>query len=207
MNKQQLIRKNQMAKIHIAKNQLKMDEETYRDMLHNIGGARSSAELSSTGLQKVLDHLVSIGAEFTPSAKHGKRPHNYNRLPAYVEKVEALLADMGLSWAYADSIARNITGGNGAPDKDPGVEKLAWVKQDKHWRAIITALHKEQEKRHLLESVQTLQQQYSVTDSDIEKLLTANSIKPEKWQRKTALLRIIRDALVSHYQKGSDHAA
>jgi len=142
-------RNKDLAKIHLAKKQLGMDDDTYRAMLWTIGRELSAGKLDEYGRKAVLEHLQGCGAKFKKG--HGKRPDNYAKLPGYITKVEALLADMKLPWAYADSIARNITGGNGGKDKAPGVDKLAWVKEDKHWRAIIAALHREQKKRQAQE--------------------------------------------------------
>ena len=55
------LRKAELAKIHIAKEQLGLDDDTYRDMLFTIGRVRSAADLDWTGRQKVLEHLRSRG--------------------------------------------------------------------------------------------------------------------------------------------------
>lgn len=186
-----------LAKLHIAKKQLGMDEETYRAMLQQHGGVRSAKDLNERGLARVLAHLRSCGAEFSaPRRNIGKRPHNFNRLPAYVDKVEAQLADMGLSWAYADSIARNITGGHGAPEqgKDPGVEKLAWVTQDKHWRAIIAALDVEQEKRQRLASIDELLAELGLGRDYVEQIIDGHPRAP-RWTRDRKLLAAIVEHL------------
>ncbi len=151
---------NHLAMIHIGKKALGLDDETYRAMISNHANGKTSAKDCTTAeRQTIIDHMKKSGVSFTKSKKgKGKRPSNYASLPAYVTKVEAQLADMGLPWSYADSIARNITGGKGAPaeGKDPGVERLAWVTKKHHWVAIIAALHTEQEKRSLLSAVDTL---------------------------------------------------
>lgn len=185
-----------LAKLHIAKKQLNMDDDTYRAMLQQHGGVRSAKELTERGLARVLAHLQRSGATFTaPKRNIGKRPHNFNKLPAYVDKVQAQLADMGLSWAYADSIARNITGGHGAPEqgKDPGVEKLAWVTQAKHWRAIIAALDVEQEKRQRLASIDELLTELGLGRDYVESIIDGHPRAP-KWMRDRKLL----GAIVEH---------
>jgi len=149
---------NQLAKINIGKKQLAMDEETYRSMLKAQTGKSSLREMSPVEREKILHYMKSCGAKFTQTKKgKGTAPHNYATLPQCITKVEALLADMGLSWRYADSIARNITGGQGGGNQYAvGVERLAWVKSPYHWRGIITALVIEQEKRGLLDTVDRL---------------------------------------------------
>ena len=55
---------------------------------------------------------------------------------------------MGLSWAYAESIAWRQTGGKGErPNRQPGVKRLEWLKTDAQFRALIAALTREQQKR------------------------------------------------------------
>lgn len=200
-------RRAMIAKIHIAKQQLGLDDSTYREILRRHGGQGdkpSSAKMDDRQLDKVLQELVRKG--FKPKQpKKGNRPHNYDRLPGYITKVEALLADMGLSWAYADSIARNITGGVGAPEigKDPGVERLAWVRKDDHWRAIIAALVKEQEKRGHHAAILEELKEMGLEESYIEQLLVTNAIDPKNWHRRTALMVRIRQYLEAKRGKQS----
>lgn len=58
--------------IHIAKNELGMDDDSYRQMLANIPqleGARSVAKLSVPKLNIVLEHLKAKGFVVVPKAK------------------------------------------------------------------------------------------------------------------------------------------
>lgn len=56
-------RKADLAKIHIAKKDLGLDEDTYRTIVRSIGGAASgsSADLDIAGRARVLHHLRSKG--------------------------------------------------------------------------------------------------------------------------------------------------
>lgn len=100
-------RRNQLAMIHIGRTQLGMDEDTYRDMLQNQGGVRSSAKLDADGRRKVLDHLRSLGAVFKRRRDPGTVRTGRNAL---VSKIEAQLADMKLPWSYADAIVEHMHG-------------------------------------------------------------------------------------------------
>lgn len=55
------MRNRELAQIHIAKKDLGLDDETYRDMLFTIARVRSSGELDHAGRAKVLDHVKSRG--------------------------------------------------------------------------------------------------------------------------------------------------
>ncbi len=98
-------RRAELAKIHVAKKALGLDDDTYRDMLWTVARVRSAKDLDAAGRAKVLDHLKGRG--FKPIVKRGNRPgrpHNINsedRGPL-LSKIEALLADAGRSWAYVN---------------------------------------------------------------------------------------------------------
>lgn len=56
-------RQADLAKIHIAKKDLALDDETYRYVIREVGGAGSgsSADLTSLGRARVLQHFKSKG--------------------------------------------------------------------------------------------------------------------------------------------------
>lgn len=56
-------RKNLIAKVHIGKSQLKMDEETYRTFLMNAVNKTSCKAMSNTELNQVLDLMAQRGAK------------------------------------------------------------------------------------------------------------------------------------------------
>lgn len=133
-------RKSALAKIHLGKKQLGLDDDTYRQMLHNIGGVDSSAKLNDQGLDQVIKHLKSCGAEFTtkPRRNIGRKPHNLNsdaEKAKLMQKIGALLADMQLSWTYALGIARQMF----------QKEALEFCSGQELW-AVVNALIKKQKK-------------------------------------------------------------
>lgn len=56
-----------LAKIHIAKKQLDMNEASYRAMLKDIAGVDSAAQLDDNGRNKVIDHLETLGFKPRPA--------------------------------------------------------------------------------------------------------------------------------------------
>ncbi|WP_275100124.1 regulatory protein GemA [Sedimenticola hydrogenitrophicus] len=196
-------RRTDLAKIHMGAKQLGMDpadkspDSDYRRMLWTQARVNSSADLDAHGRAKVIAHLRQCGARFSAPRKAGRRPHNYAQLPQYITKVEALLADMGLSWAYADSIARNITGGKGAPaqGKAPGVARLAWVERPEHWRAIVAALVVEQEKRAKHATIQALLGRLGLTEAYVAPWLNGQGYQAKNWHRQRRLMNLIIDHL------------
>jgi len=100
-----------LAKIHIGKKQLGMDEETYRAMLQQVAGVSSIRDLDSQGIDVVLAHFRQAGVIFTAPKRAGKKPHNLHSnadKAAQLQKIGALLADMQLSWEYAAGIAMRM---------------------------------------------------------------------------------------------------
>ena len=106
-------KKTLLAKIHIAKKDLGLDDGTYRDVLRRVTGKDSASLMLISELEKVIYEFGNLG--WQPSAvakpKHGKKPKVGTDKPsrqAVMDKIEAILADMGLHWNYAHGIARGM---------------------------------------------------------------------------------------------------
>lgn len=133
MNARTPVRNSELAKIHIAKQQLGLDEETYRQMLWTIARVNSSKDLDYAGRRAVLEHLKARG--FTGRKQFPGKPNNTSSHPQ-LKKIEALLADAKRSWAYADGMAKKMF----------SVERVSWCKPDQLQR-IIAALTYDQQRR------------------------------------------------------------
>jgi phage gp16-like protein len=106
-------RKKDLAKIHIAKKQLGLDDETYRAMLQMVAGVESAADLTADGRRKVLAHLSKAGFKRRKAAaKYPGRPDfdqlNDTGKRAMMEKVEAHLAEAKRPWAYVHGMAKRM---------------------------------------------------------------------------------------------------
>ena len=88
------IAKATLSKIHIAKQQLGMDDDIYRGLLARVAGVRSSKELSTRQASAVLNEFERLGWKPKPSSKVKGKPHNFKELPERIRKIEAQLADM-----------------------------------------------------------------------------------------------------------------
>ena len=69
-------RNNDLALIHIAKAQLGIPDDQYRDMLFTIGRVRSSKDLDPAGRQRLIDHFKKCGWSMRPKAG-GKAPSEW----------------------------------------------------------------------------------------------------------------------------------
>ena len=127
--------------VHAACRQLGMDDETRRDMLQGQVGVRSTTQLDLVACDKVLNHLRACGAAKGTKVGHKGAPTKLGRVPQ-LQKIEALLADMGLPWSYADKIAAQVTGGA----NPKSIKRMGWVTESKHLTAVIVALTIRQKK-------------------------------------------------------------
>lgn len=128
-------RQRLLAKIHIGKKELGMDDDMYRNMLWTVARVRSSKQLDEFSLQKVLNYMIGCGFKVkkpVAAKNYPGRPHNVDAVPQ-LGKIEALLTDMTLPWAFADSIAAQMF----------SIKKVAWLDQDQR-TAVITSLVKKQ---------------------------------------------------------------
>ncbi|SIS88179.1 gp16 family protein [Neptunomonas antarctica] len=123
-------RKAITARIHIAKKELGLDDETYRAMLQQVTKHSSCADMHISELYRVMEHLKKLG--YKPATrKFGKRPNPAKDKAALMGKVEALLADSKLHWNYAHAMAQRMF----------SVAKVDWLDKDQLWR-LVGALEK-----------------------------------------------------------------
>ena len=100
------------ARIHILAKQAGLiqgkDKSAYQRMLREVAGVSSSTALDGAGRRAVIGHLIRAVKEAGRPSYPG-RPANCDGNPQ-LRKIEALLADNGLPWSYADGIAGQMYG-------------------------------------------------------------------------------------------------
>lgn len=119
------LRKRELATIHIARQQLGMDEATYRDMLWAVARVRSAADLDWAGRKRVIDHLAGSGARIggkrSPSTSSGRTGNEWSFIDARPEHEHkqwryliVLCRQAGIARgkqrAWAEGIARHMAG-------------------------------------------------------------------------------------------------
>ncbi|MFZ0930462.1 MAG: regulatory protein GemA [Syntrophobacteraceae bacterium] len=133
----QLIGHKEKAVLHIAKSQLGMSESAYRDMLASVG-CRSSVELDFSKYKQIMDRLRAAGFKHVHGSARRSGMHrepSVDKQPMF-SKMEAILSDLQLSWAYADGIAKQMF----------GVDRLRWCSFEQA-RKVLQALICYQERR------------------------------------------------------------
>lgn len=102
-------RKGLIAKIHVAKTQLNMEDDVYRSFLAEQTGCHSCAQMTLLQLQRVVTKMEQLG--FKPTRKNiGTKPLHKTDVSAMMNKLVTLLATSGKSWAYADGMAKRMFG-------------------------------------------------------------------------------------------------
>lgn len=100
-------RKGLIAKIHIAKQQLNMDDDTYRAILQRTTGQNSAKNCNLAQLQRVIVEMERLG--FKPSTKSiGRKPLHFTDMSELMNKIAVLLKNLDKSWAYANGIAKRM---------------------------------------------------------------------------------------------------
>ena len=125
-------RQRDLAKIHIAKKQLGLDDDTYRAMLQRITGKVSAGDLDAGERRRVMAHLNRAGFRVKGRRRsYPGRPKNmdHGSRSAQMKKIEALLTVGGKPWEYAHALARRIC----------QTDRIEWVPDHKLYK-IITAL-------------------------------------------------------------------
>lgn len=139
-------RKNDLARIHMAKAALGLDDDTYRAALRAAAGVDSSSKLDSAGRQRVIAHFIKCGWDGNkrpgsgpakPAATRPKRPTPAPAVAAMCRKVRAQLISLGrLPDTYADGIAKQMF----------GVEFYEWC-QPEQLHCVVAALAVEQQRK------------------------------------------------------------
>ncbi|MCH8500174.1 MAG: regulatory protein GemA [Marinobacter sp.] len=180
-------RKGVLAQIHIARKELALDEDTYRQMIATVtGGKRSCSDCNVAELHKIVQHMKERGFKAKPRKRVAQYPGKPNNLDAQpmLQKIEALLAELKAPWSYADAIAK----------RQYKVERVAWLKTVEHFTGVIAALDVELEKRNLLLALEVALEAQSLTLDDVEARF---SELPKNWRRNRKCLVY----LCSHYQQ------
>jgi len=117
-----------LAKVHIARKELGLDEEAYRGLLEAAGGRRSAAELDNAQLAAVLDTFRAKGWSGERRAAPRPGPRARDEAEAHRRKVRAL-------WWCLWHLGCLSEGSEKALDafvkRQTGVEKLAWLPADR----------------------------------------------------------------------------
>lgn len=100
-------RKGLIAKIHVAKNQMHMDDDVYRNLLKETTGKNSCTKMTLLELQRVIAKMERLG--FKPTRKNlGAKPLHFTDVSELMNKLAVLLKLTEKSWEYANGMAKQM---------------------------------------------------------------------------------------------------
>lgn len=121
----------QLSKIHIAKKDLGLDDETYRALLNRVAGVTSAKDFTPLQTVAVLAEFERLGWKPNTKPKAGGRakPNVAPDRKKLVGKIEAFMAEAGRPWEYADGMALRMF----------KVERVEWLNA-KQLGSLVSAL-------------------------------------------------------------------
>lgn len=148
-------RKTIIAKIHVAKKQLGLDEDTYRATIKLVtqGKKSSCAECNGWELENILKHFAEKGFKADKRKASPKTRNKASKTPT--DKIRALWIDMhrvgilvdGSEAALDAWVQRTTRQKNGGM----GIERTAWLSKNPTLEAAVLEALKQWRKRVLLE--------------------------------------------------------
>ena len=132
------ISREKIAMLHVAKKQLGMNDPEYYAMLSRFG-VKHSNELTFQKWPDVLTYLEGLGFVKRRGTKGSGMNKAFAKSKApLLKKIEAILADMGKSWSYADGIAQNMF------DRDrKSVVKLRFCNYDQTRKVLLALVYQQ----------------------------------------------------------------
>jgi phage gp16-like protein len=122
------LRQRDLARIHLAKKRLDLDDNIYRAMLLDLTGKPSAAEMDRRERWMVLQEMARLGA-FSGRPHPGKPLAPTPEKAKLISKIEAQLAEEGRPWAYVNAMAKRMF----------GVDLVQWCHPDQ-LRKLVAAL-------------------------------------------------------------------
>lgn len=124
-----------LAKIHMAKAQLAMDDDVYRDTVRAIANQRTSTakDLDYAERAKLLEHFRRLGWKdrgYTPAKRVAEQKQKL------MDKLHAQLAAAQRQWAYADGMARRMF----------KIQKVDWLNAEQ-LRKLVAAMEYDRRRR------------------------------------------------------------
>jgi phage gp16-like protein len=125
-------RNGDLAAIHIAKAQLQLDDDEYRDLMATVcNGIRSAADLDWTGRRRFLAHLQAC-------LKHRQAPGPARHIKAPLTPAQRLMWSLWMRLADAGQVGdRTMKALEAFAKRQTSVERLQWL--NKHQEDLVIA--------------------------------------------------------------------
>ena len=140
MDVKKKIGKREITLVHVAASKLGLSEDEYRAALSRVG-VTTSTDLTPAKYRELMDHFKQCGFTPAPKKSSGQTWRNRKQPQAkepLLKKIGALLLDLELPWAYADSMALRMF----------KIPKVLWLSpQQLHKMAAALEYHKKRQAR------------------------------------------------------------
>jgi phage gp16-like protein len=136
-------RVRQLAAIHVlAKKRLRLDRETYEELLQRVAGVSSSADLDARGRANVLDEMRRLADEGQKRMGNAvslpDAPQNVREeVAGMVAKVGAILAELDKGWNYAHGTAKRMF----------KTDRVEWLRPDQLHRLVAALSYSQRRQR------------------------------------------------------------
>jgi len=128
---ERLINNRQKALVHVAKAQLGLSDEDYREILAGYGVA-SSRELTERQFNELMKFLGRLGFQRRPPAARRRGQEVYgDERSRYLAAIERLLVEKNLPWNYAHAIGENMF----------GVRRLEWLEPERLQKVMVALIY------------------------------------------------------------------
>jgi phage gp16-like protein len=126
-------RKDMLAKAHIAKKELGLDDASYRDLLERVVGKRSAKELTRAELDQVLAEFKRLGWRHKPRqqpARAGTRPIADGEIQGKARALWLALYHLGVVRSPAEAALDRFC------KRQTGADSLRWISPERASRLI-----------------------------------------------------------------------
>ena len=102
--------RNELAKIHIAKKELWLSEDLYRDFLYILFGKKSAKDLNPKEVEELLTHFMGLGWQPTgpghqrAGSKQQANPNAFENLPSQPKKYDDLGDRPGMAYVHEQDV-------------------------------------------------------------------------------------------------------
>jgi len=134
------VTREQLAKIHIAKKELALDDDSYRTLLAARFQAQSAKELNFQQAGILLDHFRRSGWQPKPRTRQVAADNGFIRSPFPQHR---MIAGMWHELGYA------LPGLHARVKKQFGIDRLEWLKDEHALHVLITDLEARLKRRGL----------------------------------------------------------
>ena len=119
-----------LAKVHIAKKELCLEDPVYRFILQDEFGVDSAKKLNNKELEALLRRFMSKG--WQPMKTHGASRDGHAQAEALLERVGQIVLHSDMTPARVRGLTRKIC----------GVEDAGWCRDVEALKRLLAALHK-----------------------------------------------------------------